>query len=214
MKPLLDAIERYETFWTAAGVSAHIFDAGEQREVAGRFRDFVLTNAECAERTHLPGHLTGSAVVVTQDLSHVLLTLHRKLNRWLQLGGHADGSHDLTEVAMREAREESGLPDLRFVQYAKGDEPLLFDLDIHWIPPRNEPGHYHYDARYLIATSKPDAIAVSDESHELKWFGVAEAFQVTRERSMHRLLEKIAYVRDHCLSRDRSPQGSRFERSM
>ena len=175
MKNLLDALTNYEANTQSKS----------QRDVVRQFRDFIAVGTVCANRTFLPGHLTGSALVATQDLSCVLLTLHRKLNRWLQLGGHADGSTDLLSVAMREAREESGLTELNFAF------PEIFDLDIHWIPEGKDPGHYHYDVRYLLTTPTPEKIMISDESHELRWFTLHEAYDFTYEAGMHRLFDKV-----------------------
>ena len=77
--------------------------------------DFVRAHPDCLARTCAPGHLTGSAWIVSPDRRRTLLTHHRKLGKWLQLGGHADGDADLLAVALREAREESGLRGLRVV---------------------------------------------------------------------------------------------------
>ena len=91
------------------------------------------------------------------------MTHHRKLDRWLQLGGHADGDRDLAAVALREAEEESGLVDLVVL-------PDIFDLDRHWIPERGDvPGHWHYDVRYVVRATGSEDFAVSDESHALAW---------------------------------------------
>src|SRR5688572_8098554 len=78
--------------------------AGEQETVA-QFRDFMRTYADAAQRELAIGHLTGAAWLVSADGRRVLLTHHRKLQRWLQLGGHADGDADLVAVALREAEE-------------------------------------------------------------------------------------------------------------
>ena len=75
-----------------------------------------------------PGHVTGSAFVLDAASGQVLLHHHRRLDRWLQLGGHDDGEHDPLATALREAREESGLPDLRPLTAA------ILDVDVHAIP--------------------------------------------------------------------------------
>lgn len=121
----------------------------------------------CRER--LAGHFTGSAWLVSADGERVLLTHHRKLARWLQLGGHADGDHDLAAVALREAQEESGLPGLSLGSTA------IYDLDRHWIPVRGEvPGHWHYDVRYVVQAGADERFAVSEESLDLAWCTVHE----------------------------------------
>lgn len=117
------------------------------------------------EREQQDGHFTGSAWLVSADGEKVLLTHHRKLNRWLQLGGHADGDSDLAAVALREAEEESGLTGLSVM-------PDIFDVDRHWIPERKiEPGHWHYDVRYVV-TATHEAFVVGEESLELAWVSI------------------------------------------
>ena len=114
-------------------------------------------------RQRLAGHFTASAWLVDRSGTRVLLTHHRKLQRWLQLGGHADGDRDLPQVALREAQEESGLGGLRV-------ERDLFDIDRHWIPERGDvPGHWHYDARYVVHVGVDERYVVSEESHDLAW---------------------------------------------
>lgn len=118
-------------------------------------------------RDRLQGHFTSSSWLVDRSGTRVLLTHHRKLGRWLQLGGHADGDRDLARVALREAQEESGLPGLCI-------EPGLFDLDRHWIPGRGDvPAHWHYDARYVVHAGEDERYVVSGESHDLAWRQIA-----------------------------------------
>src|SRR3546814_2817239 len=103
-----------------------------------------------------------SSDVCSSDL-RVLLTHHRKLDRWLQLGGHADGDRDLARSALREAEEESGLSGLRVV-------PGIFDLDRHMIPEhKGVPAHWHYDVRYVVVAGRDEDFAVSEESLDLAW---------------------------------------------
>jgi len=120
------------------------------------------------ERTRRDAHFTGSAWLVSGDGQRVLLTHHRKLDRWLQLGGHADGDADLARVALREAEEESGLPDLAI-------EGGVFDIDRHLIPARgDEPAHWHYDVRYVVRATGSEQFAVSSESLALAWWLIAD----------------------------------------
>ena len=103
-----------------------------------RIISFVEKEPACADRSHQFGHLTGSAWIVNKTRTKALLMHHRKLNRWMQPGGHADGELDLLAVALREAREESGLSSIEPVS---GE---VFDVDIHEIPPfKDIPAHYH-----------------------------------------------------------------------
>ncbi|WP_233842786.1 NUDIX hydrolase [Dyella sp. 2HG41-7] len=136
-------------------------------------------------RENTAGHFTGSAWLVDSDGEHVLLTHHRKLNRWLQLGGHADGDSDLAAVALREACEESGLAELVV-------DPEIFDVDKHWIPARNdEPGHWHYDVRYVVRARVRDAFVVSDESLELAWVSIRTlADEPETDESLQRMARK------------------------
>ncbi len=136
-------------------------------------------------RERLAGHFTGAAWLVSADGERILLTHHRKLDRWLQLGGHADGDTDLRQVALKEAEEESGLAGLSV-------EPDIFDLDRHWIPERKDvPGHWHYDVRYVVRAGRDETFVVSDESHALAWRGIASLLQdASLDESLHRMARK------------------------
>lgn len=128
--------------------------------------DFITANSNCFERSLQLGHFTGSAWIANYDNSQFLLTHHKKLNTWLQLGGHADGDSDIIAVAMKEAYEESGLTSLELVF------PEIFDIGVHEIPEyKGIPVHYHYDVRFLLkVTDHLDEIHISDESNDLRWF--------------------------------------------
>ena len=150
-------------------------------EVRDQFMKFASDHVDCCERTLAVGHFTGSAWLVSADGARVLLTHHRKLDRWLQLGGHADGDGDLAAVALREAEEESGLSGLTL-------EGGIFDLDRHLIPARgDEPAHWHYDVRFVVRASI-EAFQVSEESHSLAWKSIAEiANDADADESMRRM---------------------------
>ncbi len=151
---------------------------------------FVAAEPACLRRTCAPGHLTGSAWVVDAGRQRTLLTHHLKLNKWLQLGGHADGDGDLAAVAMREAREESGLTRLRLVT------PEIFDVDRHWIPARKtEPAHWHYDLRFVIEADPTEPLVrAASESKELAWVLLADVARLNPEESMARMVRKTNLV--------------------
>lgn len=139
----------------------------EEGDVVALFQDLLTDGGDPFVRARLAGHFTASCWLVDRGGTRVLLTHHRKLGRWLQLGGHADGDRDLARVALREAGEESGLKDLRV-------ERGLFDLDRHWIPKRHDvAGHWHYDARYVVHAGEDEGYIVSEESLDLAWRDIA-----------------------------------------
>lgn len=152
---------------------------------AALFRAFALEHADCFERCCVPGHFTGSAWLVDRAAQRILLTHHRKLNRWLQLGGHADGDPDLAQVALREAEEESGLRKLAV-------DPEIFDLDRHVIPARGgDPEHFHYDVRFVVRTTGAEDFVVGDESHALAWRDIASiAGDETADESLRRMARR------------------------
>jgi 8-oxo-dGTP pyrophosphatase MutT (NUDIX family) len=163
-------------------------DAPEAAMTADTIR-FVAGHADCLLRSCATGHLTGSAWIVSPDRRRTLLTHHHKLDKWLQLGGHADGETDLLAVARREAGEESGLVRLRVVS------PAIFDLDRHWIPPRGpEPGHFHYDLRFLLEADPAEPLVVSHESKGLAWVEISRVAALNPEESMARMVRKTLAV--------------------
>jgi len=130
--------------------------------------------------------VTGSAFVLSPDRQAVLLTHHRKLNRWLQLGGHCDGIADARFVAMKEAYEESGLARVRLLSQD------VFDVDIHEIPARDpEPAHLHYDVRYLMV-AEAGSVSVSSESLDLAWVPLADLERYSKADSVLRMRDRVS----------------------
>ncbi|WP_296705180.1 NUDIX hydrolase [Algoriphagus sp.] len=140
------------------------------------------------KRERIEGHFTASAWIVNKRRTHTLLTLHRKLGRWLQLGGHADGDENLIDVAMKEAREESGLKSLVLV------DSTIFDLDKHIIPERpHVPEHFHYDVRYILEADINEPLQISDESISLAWITFDSVVDmIGYNPSILRMLEKTS----------------------
>lgn len=164
--------------------AAKPLDAHEAAMAADMIR-FVEKHTDCAERSLKIGHLTGSAWIVDRERRRTLLTHHRKLDKWLQLGGHADGELDPLAVALREGREESGLTRLHAIS------EKIFDVDRHLIPARKtEPDHWHYDIRFMIEADPDEPLLISDESHDLAWIEIARMADYNAEESMMRMARK------------------------
>lgn len=119
----------------------------------------------------------------------VLLHHHRKLDKWLQPGGHADGDAHVLNVAMRELEEETGLKKVRLII------PGIFDLDIHPIPTRKDfPAHLHYDVRFLFEAEEQEALVVCDESFDVKWVAMDELRNLSDNVSLLRMAAKAVAV--------------------
>ena len=174
---LLHALDHYQSRYPA------------EEDTVARIRDLAAGRPDCFERTCMPGHITGSAWILSPDRSKYLLTRHRIFDRWLQLGGHADGCPRPHLVALREAQEESGLEGFGLYRDTETFVPL--DVDIHAIAARpGEPAHAHYDLRYLLAADAEQPLEISDESHDLRWFTREELLGIVHEESVLRMLRK------------------------
>lgn len=172
-------------FDLASALHAHAVRDPAQAGLVEGFLALLADHEDPFRRERLAGHFTGSAWVVSADGQRTLLTHHRKLDRWLQPGGHADGDRDLRRVALREAEEETGLAALVV-------EPAVYDIDRHWIPEhKGVPGHWHHDVRFVVRCTGSEAFAVSEESHALAWRDIAEvAADDTADPSLRRMAQR------------------------
>ena len=158
---------------------------------AARLIDLINSRENAFDPNPEPGHVTGSAVVVSQDFELLLMTHHAKLDRWLQLGGHCDGIKDAFFVAKKEAYEESGL---RCIESLTSQ---IVDLDIHAIPASSrDPEHLHFDVRYLFRADASAPLQVSAESRSLRWIPLTQLESVTTEVSVLRLRSAIALCKE------------------
>ena len=156
-----------------------------EKDARDKILDFVRSSADCFERSNQFGHITSSSWLLNGDLSKVLLTHHRKLDKWLQPGGHCDGDSDVSGSALREAIEESGIDDWELLSGA------IFDLDVHVIPARkSDPEHFHFDVRFIFKATCSEDYVVSEESHDLAWVSLEDMKQYTDEESILRMVEK------------------------
>ena len=153
--------------------------------MVGLLDAFVRRQPACFERTCFEdGHVTGSAWIVCPQRQRVLLTHHRKLKKWLQLGGHSDGDANTLRVAQREAEEESGLT-------VRPVNERVFDIDIHTIPARgDDPEHKHYDVRFLFEADDLRPLTMSVESNDLRWVSIGDLHSLTSEESVLRMARK------------------------
>lgn len=155
-----------------------------------RMIELLDSTPDCFLRSSFPGHFTGSALVVSAEGDRALLHHHRKLDKWLQFGGHCDGDTDILRVARREALEESGIEGL----IVASERP--FDLDIHPIPAKGgEPEHFHYDVRFVLIAPENAEFAISEESKELRWFTPEETEALALDQGLRRMLAKWQALR-------------------
>jgi 8-oxo-dGTP pyrophosphatase MutT (NUDIX family) len=144
---------------------------------------------ELAGSAPLSGHVTGSAWIINGQRTRTVLVHHAKLGRWVQPGGHCDGDSDLVQVALREAREETGLD----VTPLKND---IFDIDVHAIPEYwNTPEHLHFDVRFLLQADDAVQPVVSSESRAVRWVSLEEAEQLNSSSSVTRMVTKTRRLR-------------------
>ena len=160
---------------------AYVPPSAAQAAERARMLEFLHEHEAPLERSCLAGHFTASALVIHADGERALLTHHRKLGRWLQLGGHCDGEANPARAALLEATEESGMEGLAI-------DPVPVDLDIHRIPARaGEPAHLHLDLRYLVYAPPGGREVVGAESLDLAWVGLGELGGLDCDDSVRRL---------------------------
>uniref|UniRef100_T1IML6 Nudix hydrolase domain-containing protein n=1 Tax=Strigamia maritima TaxID=126957 RepID=T1IML6_STRMM len=160
----------------------------EEIDAKTRILEFLDTREQPFSREQKDGHITGSAFLLNSDSTKFLLMHHAKLDKWLQPGGHCDGETDVLSVALREAKEESGISNIEPVSRE------IFDLDVHLIPENaHEAAHYHYDVRFLLKTIYNDLFDKNSESKALKWmdFSSYQSEGMILDSSVVRMIDKF-----------------------
>ena len=161
----------------------HPIDVAEQ-EYKKTIIEFLNQYPNAFERSLEVGHITASAWV-NKDNTKALLMHHKKLNIWVQLGGHCDGDTNPLAVAIKEAQEESGICNIKPVHSA------IFDIDVHAIPEnKKEKAHYHYDIRFLLQVMSDEDFIANEESNALAWVNKDKEKLPTNERSVTRMFDK------------------------
>ena len=171
-----------------AAIAPHVPGDDEERSDLARIRGLLSTEQAPWSR-HLPLHVTASALVVHAASSRVLLRWHAKQERWLQVGGHGDpGETDPWLVALREAREETGLDDLA---PWPSDESRLFQVSVvPVVAAGGEPAHEHADLRYLFVTERPEDVGPEVEGVPLRWLSLDGALELA-DAGLERLLRRV-----------------------
>ena len=174
-RSVLDLLDRFQPRGEAEAA-----DVRRTREMAASTADPWLRSS--------PLHVTASAVIVHPDSGRVLLRWHQRQQAWLQVGGHGDpGESDPLAIALREAREESGLTGLE-----PWPDAELCQVAIVSVPANSkEPAHEHADVRFVFATRDPDAAQAESPGAPLRWLPAREAVEATSEANLHDLLSRV-----------------------
>ena len=205
---LVADLSNYQTVLSYLAAELPAFELSSEIATIAELKAFASDNENCFDRENLAGHMTASALIYDPAAAKVLLMHHKKLDKWLQMGGHADGETNSSITAMAEAQEESGLTGLSFADWlpaqcadlAVPGRPLFFDIDIHAIPEFNGiPAHRHYDVRFLLYGSASSPLQRNEEANNLRWFSFSEARRLTAENSLERMFLKVEELSHHQL---------------
>jgi len=152
--------------------------------------DFMENNEDAYDRSNLIGHLTSSAIVVNEKMDEVLFVYHNIYNSWSWVGGHNDGDRDFLKVAIKEAKEETGLSEIRDVL----GEILMIDV----LPVRRHikrgkfvGNHQHLNITFLLVANKNEKLSIKpDENSGVKWFKIDEVLDYVSEEEMKIVYQK------------------------
>jgi 8-oxo-dGTP pyrophosphatase MutT (NUDIX family) len=174
---LLKRLERYEPY------------DEQEASMLLRLMSFAIANEKCCDRRLKAGHVVVGAWIVDRPRESAVLLHHRKLEKWLQPGGHVENDPSLIDAASREVSEETGLRKFRLLSAE------IFDVDVHTIPARkSEPEHIHYDVRFVFEAAKGARLHLSDESNELEWVKLERITARNDSASIRRLVEKTRLI--------------------
>jgi 8-oxo-dGTP pyrophosphatase MutT (NUDIX family) len=152
-----------------------------------RTRSLAAAEADPWSRS-LPLHVTASAVIVHPGSGRVLLRWHQRQRAWLQVGGHGDpGETDPLAIALREAREETGLTDLEPWPDAELRQVAIVSVN----PRGDEPAHQHADIRFVFATQRPDEASAEAPDAPLRWLSAREAIETTSDANLREMLVRV-----------------------
>ena len=164
----------------------------EQEEVDKQaINNYVDNNDDCLLRTNLTAHITSSAIIVNEQMDKVLFAHHNIYNSWAWVGGHNDGNPDLLEVALKEAKEETGVVNI--TPYSEE----LISLDVILVENHTKKGkyvgdHLHLNATFLLIADEEDELIIKeDENSGVKWFKISEVLKNINEERIKVVYQKI-----------------------
>lgn len=168
----------------------------DERERLLRLKTCLDNNLEIHLRSVMEGHVTASAVLLSDDKTQVLLIHHRALNKWILPGGHYDLEDDtLWQCAKRETMEEIGIQGLTLHDWHQPNGTLPLDIDIHAIPARpakSEGAHYHFDCRFLFRIDQQSPLVIAQrELLAAEWKPV---HSMQSEPGLYALAQKIQHI--------------------
>ena len=143
--------------------------------------DFLEKNTDAFSRDNLIAHMTASSWIVNRERTKVVMVYHRIYDSWSWTGGHADGERDLLSVALREAREETGL------QHVRALVPEIFSLEVLTVDGHEKhgayvPSHLHLNVTYLLEADEDEELRPCEEENKgVRWFTLDEALAASSE---------------------------------
>lgn len=158
-----------------------------EEKIRNDFYNFVLNNTDCFNKELKVGHITGSAIIIDKNNNRILIHKHKKLNKWVIFGGHADSEFDAIQIAKREGLEESGLKEITLLS------ENIFTIFIYDFPQtENFPAHKHYDLGFMFqADSKKEINAMKGESSFIKWIDIEDLEKFNNELSIKYLSSRL-----------------------
>lgn len=152
--------------------------------------DFIKNNSNVLSRKNMIAHITTSAFIINQNFTKTVFAFHNIYNSWAWIGGHNDGNDNCLEVAIKEAREETGLKTISPVT----NEAIMLDIlsvDAHYKNGKFIPDHLHLNITYLLFGLENEQLKVKkDENKAVKWIDIEDMPKITNESKMRPIYEK------------------------
>ena len=152
---------------------------------------YINTFDDVLTRNNEFGHFTASSWVVNKEKTKVLMIYHNIYKSWAWTGGHADGDSNLLQVALKEAREETGLTNLNVL--SDGIYSLeIVTVDSHMKRGKYVPSHLHLDCCFLLEADEGEAVRIKeDENSGVKWVDINSVIEITKEDKMKTIYQKL-----------------------